>query len=788
MASRRQSIRTRIILLLAVPFAALIGLWAVAASSSLGEATLLIKAKTVQDKLIQPVHVLVIGLQDERRLSMAYLGSPSAQAHTELEKQRTKTTALGDAYRRDVADPDLRGVARLELVARMDELANRLGELATFRQAIDGSVMSRSMVLTEFDSLIDAGFAVYNEVVSGNAEIDRQARTLTELGKAHEMIARETALMTGVLSKGKLTQDERDQFALLSGSQQFLYQDSVPQLPLDEQRRFQQMHDGPVFAHFRQLEQSLIDVPAAQPGRGDHLPVTSQAWDNATQAAVQQLYDFENNEIDNVSHRAENIAIGVLLRLALTGGLGLVAIVVSVVVAVRSGRRIVREARTLASAVEIFTRDQLPALADRVRRGELIEADGRSVTAGQVFTVTEVDKLSTAFEASRLAVVRASSSEAAARRGVSELFINLARRNQALLHRQLGLLDSMERRVEDPEDLEDLFQLDHLATCMRRHAEGLVILAGRNAGRSWRSPVPIVDVARAAVAEVEDYTRVEVMPMPRAALAGAAVADTIHLVAELIENAVMFSPPDSLVRISAAAVPNGLALEVEDRGLGMSPELLAELNERLAQAPEFDIFDSARLGTFVVSRLAARHGVKVSLRASPYGGTTAIVLLPADIIVTAEVTPPTESAQDAEPADSAAEESVVVASAARVQPAVIRTSAPPDPNDTYAGLPRRRKAEVAPTPPVSAPVPGAAGPMEEHMGLPKRRRQANLAPQLREAPADNGSFEAADTADEAPPQRSPEEARSLMSAMQRGWQQGRITSERPALSPEEDSR
>jgi hypothetical protein len=198
-----------------------------------------------------------------------------------------------------------------------------------------------------------------------------------------------------------------------------------------------------------------------------------------------------------------------------------------------------------------------------------------------------------------------------------------------------------------------------------------------------------------------------------------------------------------------------------------------------------------------VSRLAARHGVKVSLRPSPYGGTTAIVLLPAELIVTADAAPPsadaestdsTDSTEVTEAAESPVAESVVVASAAFAQPTVFRTSAPPDPSDTHAGLPRRRKAAVAPAPPVPAPVSGAAGPMEEHMGLPKRRRQASLAPQLREGPADDASFEAAEPVTDAAPQRSPEEVRSLMSAMQRGWQQGRMTSERPALSPEEDSR
>jgi hypothetical protein len=216
------------------------------------------------------------------------------------------------------------------------------------------------------------------------------------------------------------------------------------------------------------------------------------------------------------------------------------------------------------------------------------------------------------------------------------VFRSLARRSQSLLHRQLTLLDQMERRASDPEALDDLFRLDHLTTRMRRHAEGLVILAGAPPGRGWSSPVRMVDVMRGAIAEVEDYARVSVATRSQAALAGSAVADVIHLLAELIENATTLSPPYTSVRVSGDTVGNGFAIEVEDRGLGMSPTRLAELNDRLANPPEFNPSDSEQLGLFVVSQLAKRHGIRVTLRASPYGGTAAIVLIPLHLVVTDE--------------------------------------------------------------------------------------------------------------------------------------------------------
>ena len=209
-------------------------------------------------------------------------------------------------------------------------------------------------------------------------------------------------------------------------------------------------------------------------------------------------------------------------------------------------------------------------------------------------------------------------------------------RNQSLLHRQLAMLDSMERRTSEPGALADLFRLDHLTTRMRRHAEGLIILSGAVPGRGWRDPVPVVDILRAAVAEVEDYVRVDVTSESDDLVAGSAVGDVIHLIAELVENAAAFSPPNTRIDVRAERVGTGLVAEVEDRGLGLSPDELDDINARLASPAEFDLAHSEQLGLFVVSRLAARHAIKVSLRRSVYGGTMAVVLMPFGVVVRQE--------------------------------------------------------------------------------------------------------------------------------------------------------
>ena len=418
------------------------------------------------------------------------------------------------------------------------------------------------------------------------------------------------------------------------------------------------------------------------------------------------------------------------------------------------------------------------------------------------------------------------------RRGVSQVFLNLARRNQALLHRQLTLLDAMQRQAREPEALDDLFQLDHLTTRMRRHAEGLIILSGAAPGRAWRKPVPVLDVVRAAVAEVEDYTRVNVLPLPEAHISGTAVADVIHLIAELIENATIYSPPQTKVQIRGDSVANGFVVEIEDRGLGLTPEEYQAVNDRLANPPEFDLADSDRLGLFVVSRLANRNGVSVVLRSSPYGGTTAIALIPKSLMVDG-----TEPVTDAGPGSPAG---------ADVPRARHGGGAPYQPPALAAGPVGDRRAEGSPSfapsgtrSPDSVPsltvVPnisdtgpidtsalrGARGPRDAgdaengsggrppatpgrtppskgtHRGLPRRVRQANMAPQLRETtgplgaptpPAETEWPVSADakssvrTGDPDPSERSPDDARAMFSAFQQGGRRGRMEAEQDAAA------
>ncbi|MFI6444050.1 sensor histidine kinase [Kitasatospora sp. NPDC050543] len=318
----------------------------------------------------------------------------------------------------------------------------------------------------------------------------------------------------------------------------------------------------------------------------------------------------------------------------LTGSAAVVALVVwSLLRGLRVARSVTARIDTLRTDALALAESEIPTIVARLKAGEHLPVPrpGAPRRTGGDELQQAADSLGAVRQTATAAIIR----QAQGREGTKKVFLNIARRTQILIHRQISMLDSLEREHEEPELLKELFAVDHLATRMRRNAENLVILGGALPARRWRNAVPVVNVLRSAVSETENYSRVVVQGVPRTSLSGQAVADVIHLVAELIENGTTFSPPYTQVQVSAQEVPKGLAVEVEDRGLGMTQDEYERLNTYLANPPELDVAalgDDLRLGLFVVARLASRHEIQVALRPSPYGGTRAVVLIPAALL------------------------------------------------------------------------------------------------------------------------------------------------------------
>ncbi len=313
-------------------------------------------------------------------------------------------------------------------------------------------------------------------------------------------------------------------------------------------------------------------------------------------------------------------------------GLGLVIVIVGVTMMGLFARRLARDVTSLEATARHLADEEMPALIERLRKGEQ-EAIPAEATPLLRTKTAEIARAEAAITSLQHTAAVAATGEARLRNGIGQVFVSLARRNQSLLQRQLRLIDALEQKASDPATLADLFPLDHLTTRMRRHAEGLIILSGAAPGRSWSEPVPVIDVIRGAVAEIEDYKRVTVLTRAEDAVAGLAAADMIHLLAELIENATLSSPSGTRVEVRAERVANGFAIEIDDRGLGIEAGQLRTINQQLAKPPDFDLANADQLGLFVVGKLAARHGVRVALRPSPYGGTTAVALMPNGIVV-----------------------------------------------------------------------------------------------------------------------------------------------------------
>ncbi|WP_155341221.1 nitrate- and nitrite sensing domain-containing protein, partial [Acrocarpospora corrugata] len=630
MGFRRDTIRSKAFSLLVVPLLSLTAIWAYTAVTAIGEATTLGGISARYSSYLDPVEDLNNSIREERRLSVVALHDNDDEAHASLTVRRTATDKAMDEFRQATAEQN-----QAALPEQTADLMTQLDALAATRRSVDTGTSDGLTAMRVYSDLVDEIYSFMaslarNEGVS--LEQYSQIRSLGSLELAVDLLAREESLIGDAVAEKDLGPATHAAFNELSSSRRFLlrsgHSDLSPALRAEVDRIF----GLPVYSAVVAGEDRIT---AFVPTAGE-LPYELEQWlrDGAEVRAAMERVTVAAKEraIEDAAARIN----AVITRTALISGLGLIAVLLSVLVSIRFGRRLVRELSNLQESATAVAKNRLPDLVRRLRAGDTVDAAEETPTlaAGQT---AEINQVSEAFNSVLAEAVRASVGQADLRRSVGQVFLNLARRSQSLLHRQLSLLEMMEHREEEPETLEDLFRLDHLSTRMRRHAENLIILSGAAPSRRWREPVPIFDLVRGAVTEVEDYTRVTVHEMRHApTVQGTAVTDLMHLVAELIENATVFSPPGTRVFVRGEIAANGYALEIEDRGLGLEAAKLDSLNRRLAEPPEFDLADSERLGLFVVARLAARHGVKVVLRPSPYDGTTAIVMIPPAVLAAAE--------------------------------------------------------------------------------------------------------------------------------------------------------
>lgn len=649
--SRSSHVRVKVVALLL----SLVALWSFAAFVTLREGLNLLSVAQLDEAVGRPSEALVGALQDERRASVVFLARPGGEQRRALSAQRARTDEARRTFTERAGSEDTKDSASAQLNQRIDAVLQGLAGLDRTRQTIDNATVGRTQAAAAFTDVITGTFRVFSALASLDAPaVIRDGNALTAMSRAREVLSQEDALLAGVLAAGRFTGTEHDEFVKLVGAQRVLHADVSAELPPADQRRYEELVNGVTFGRFRAAEDLIVTT-----GRtGAPAPVDAQTWQAAAEPVFAELRTLVLKAADDLIERVRPEAIAVIVRIVLAAGLGLLAVIASIIISITTARSLVRQLERLRTAAWELANERLPAVVDRLREGKTVDIDAEAPPLA--FGTDEVGQLGEAFNAVQRTAVKTAVEQAELRRDVREVFLSLARRTQALVHRQLTMLDVMERREVEPEDLEALFQVDHLATRMRRNAENLIVLSGATPGRGWRKPVPLIDVVRGALAEVEDYTRVTVLPIGSAALAGRAVGDVTHLLAELIENATSFSPPATPVQVGGQKVASGFVIEVEDRGLGMSEADLAAANEQLRNPPEFKLSGNVRLGLYVVGRLALRHGVRVELRPSPYGGTLAIVLIPATLVIdapdagTAPAATPLRDGPDGGPPDGVA--------------------------------------------------------------------------------------------------------------------------------------
>ncbi len=809
----RTGIRAQLNRIVLIPSITFLVLFVVLSAATLAQAVSL-RSSVTDGRAGADLAEALTALQNERRVSVEFLADPGADTRQALVDAAENTdealvgvrdvrrTLEGDA---EAPDP----LAQVFFGALEDVLALRSDHLSE-----PGTVEDS---LETYNGAIEHGIRLYTDTVRGldDGPASDAASAADNLLWAQESFSHADATVTAVLAERVLTRHDQAEIASLTGDVSRRLA-TVPSetdpsnaqptgtRPADIER----ITGGPAWSEVLEMADTLVlhEAPVdIAPFTGEQTrslepPGGLGGWREAADEVGTGLAAATAGQVDAVVATTVD-ASSWMFTMALGGGItSMFAGTVAYGVAARSAGRLTYRLARLREETLGIARDDLPRIVRRLEAGESVDLDTEMKQLDH--GTDEVGQVADAFNTAQRTAVGAAVKQSDIRAGVNRVFLGIAHRNQSLVQRQLQLLDRVEREEEDPDLLESLFQLDHLATRGRRHAENLIILGGAQPGRRWRHPVPLVDILRGAISETDEYARVELTSVPDLSLVGAVVADVIHLLAELVENATAYSPPHTEVTIATDSVPKGVVIEIEDRGLGMTEEDLVGNNAKLFKAPEFDVMTpgtDGQLGLFVVARLARKHEIGVHLRPSPYGGTRAVVLIPGGLVVSsggnpaerprAAVLARSGSALRDHPGDSEPADPADLLSAEGQARPVLRSV--PEHGDRTDGSELHDQAAAAPmlrqvpdleTEPEDrvrerglAPLPkrgvdrtrADAGP--ERAVLPRRRKQANLAPQLRDEPDPSPGIR-----DPEPmAQRSPDQARRMMDAFSAGTRRGR---------------
>ncbi|WP_229684240.1 sensor histidine kinase [Nocardia camponoti] len=577
---------------------------------------------------------LVHHLQRERGLSNGLLGSDARLTQSDASQRQAADVAQSVANQRVATDGALRAVSGIVAAEPpgASEVRSALGHLATLpsvRSQVDTRTVSRQAAFQFYSDAIDA----LNRLALGldqarDPVVRHGLQALYALGDAKEFTARERGFLNGVFAAGEFGAGEYVQFLDIRAARTAALTQFDRNATAEQQQRLDAAMSGENAARASQFENIAI-ASLAGPLVESVDPATW--WARMTEVIDQQRV-VQQNVGDDVRDRAADLRRDAALLLAAFTLAALVAVAVEVMLVIASRRAIVRPLAQLAAEADDVASSRLPGVIAAWHQGDEQPEPPAAVRTPQGAS-TEIAAVASALDRVQTTAFDLASEQALVRRNTTESMANLARRNQNLVRRQLGLISEFEREELDPKALSNLFELDHLATRMRRNAESLLVLVGEASPRRWAEPIALTDVIRAGLSEVDDYRRVVLRRVDDVAVAGAVVSELAHALAELIENGLAFSPPDLEVEVYGRKVAGGYLLAVVDHGVGMSAEALAEANARLRGEQDFIVASTRYLGHYVVGRLAGRLGIEVELNTSPVSGIVARLLLPPSVLV-----------------------------------------------------------------------------------------------------------------------------------------------------------
>ena len=708
--------------------------------------------------------------QRERGLTNGLLGGETRFQQT-LMTQRTATDKALTALNTALASSSAPGASSVR------DALGRFGALVATREAVD----SRRADRNETFQFYTDGIAALNGLQLGldqaqDPQLRHGLQALYALGDAKEYTGQERGFLNGVFAAGKFGPGEYVHFTEIRADKQAGLTSFQRNATTDQQDLLNQALASDNAAKSTAAENTAI---ASTKGPVDPAvdPVGWWSWMTAVIDSERKVQQSVGNDLTQRAQVLQGQA-----ATTLTGFLvvALLAVVAEVLLVISCMRSIIRPLAALSTEANDVATRRLPAAVAAWHAPGDVEPEAPQPVRTPPKGGAEIASVARALDRVQTTAFELASEQALVRRNTTESLANLGRRNQNLVRRQLNFISEFEREELDPSALANLFELDHLATRMRRNAESLLVLVGETSPRRWAEPLALSDVIRAGLSEVEDYRRVMLRRVDDAMIVGAVVTELAHMLAELIENGLAFSPPDLEVEIYGRRLGNGYMLAVVDHGVGMPKEQLAKANARLRGEEDFIVAPTRFLGHYVVGRLAQRLGVEVELTVSPVSGVVARMLLPLDILAdtskpAVEPKPaPPKPAAPPEPVQPAETNGIAWPSAEPEPPSIESTGVQPMTVEQQPAAPvvrtRQERLSITPQPVSKAP---AVAPEQRTGDAPVQRTKNGLVKRNRARTDEPVTASRPPTAPAATmDNRSPDEVRSMLSSFRSGHQRG----------------